>query len=100
MEKNEKALDPDFIEAKTIEAKAMHLTRIIRRNEERKPADKVEHTVTFVTRDKDNLAVLLCGSAHRLEDLLVEVLQQRPEMRQVLENAVRRYGQQSNWKLS
>lgn len=99
MEKKEKPIDPDRIEALNIETKAMALVRAIRRNEERKPADQVDHTVTMVTRDKDKLAVMICGSAHRLEDLVVEMLEKRPEMRQVLENAIYRYGQRNQWKL-
>lgn len=99
MEKKEKPIDADYIEAQGIESKAIALVKTIRRNEERKPADKVDHTVTFVTRDKDRLAVMICGSAHRLEDLMVELLEKRPEMRQVLENAIYRYGQRNQWKL-
>lgn len=99
MEKKEKPIDADYVEALGIESKAIALVKTIRRNEERKPADKVGHTVTFVTRDKDRLAVMICGSAHRLEDLMVELLEKRPEMRQVLENAIYRYGQRNQWKL-
>ncbi|MBE6234774.1 MAG: hypothetical protein E7112_00895 [Bacteroidales bacterium] len=99
MKKKEKPIDPDRMEALNIETKAMALVRTIRRNEERKPADQVDHTVTMVTRDKDKLAVMICGSAHRLEDLVVEMLEKRPEMRQVLENAIYRYGQRNQWKL-
>lgn len=84
------------IDSAEIESKALSLMKMIRRNEERKPADRVDHTVTVVTKDK--LGVMICGSAHELEDLIVEVIKQRPEMRQVLENAINRYGQRNQWK--
>lgn len=80
-----------------IESKALSLMKLIRRNEERKPADRVDHTVTVVTKDK--LGVMVCGSAHQLEDLFLDMIVKRPEMRQVLENAVYRYGQRNQWKL-
>ena len=86
------------IDPAEIEEKALSLMKLIRRNEERKPADRVDHTVTVIT--KDELGVMVCGSAHQLEDLFVEMLVQRPEMRQVLENAIYRYGQRNHWKLS
>lgn len=85
------------IDPSEIESKALSLMKLIRRNEERKPADRVDHTVTVVTQDK--LGVMICGSAHELEDLIVEVIKQRPEMRQVLDNAIQRYGQRNEWKL-
>lgn len=78
-----------------IDAKALALIKLIKRNEERKPEDQVEHSTTVV-HDKKN-AVMVCGSAHELEGLLVEMLEKRPELRQVMENAIRRYGQKSNW---
>ena len=99
MEKKSKPIDADYAEAMGIESKAVALIKTIRRNEERKPVDRVDHTVTVVTRDKERLAVMICGSAHRLEDLMVELLEKRPEMRQVLENAIYRYGQRNQWKL-
>lgn len=85
------------IDPAEIESKALSLMKLIRRNEERKPADRVDHTVSVVT--KDDVGVMICGSAHMLEDLMVELLQQRPEMRQVLENAVYRYGQRNHWNI-
>lgn len=78
-----------------IDAKALALIKLIKRNEDRKPEDQVEHSTTVV-HDKKN-AVMVCGSAHELEGLLVEMLEKRPELRQVMENAIRRYGQKSNW---
>lgn len=86
------------IDPAEIESKALSLMKLIRRNEERKPADRVDHTVTVVT--KDDLGVMICGSAHRLEDLVLELLVERPEMRQVLENAINRYGQRNQYKIS
>lgn len=79
------------IDPAEIEEKALSLMKLIRRNEERKPADRVDHTVSVIT--KDELGVMVCGSAHQLEDLFVELIVQRPEMRQVLDNAIHRYGQ-------
>lgn len=87
----------NLIDPAEIESKALSLMKLIRRNEERKPSDRVDHTVTVVTKDK--LGVMICGSAHELEDLMVEVIRQRPEMRQVLDNAIQRYAQRIQWKL-
>ena len=78
-----------------IEDKALSLMKLIRRNEVRKPEDQVDHSVTVV-HDKKN-AVMVCGPAHELEGLLVEMLEKRPELRQVFENAIYRYGQKANW---
>lgn len=86
------------IDPAEIEGKALSLMKLIRRNEERKPADRVDHTVSVIT--KDGLGVMVCGSAHQLEDLVLELIVQRPEMRQVLENAINRYGQRNTWKLN
>ena len=68
------------IDPAEIEEKALSLMKLIRRNEERKPADRVDHTVTVIT--KDEIGVMVCGSAHQLEDLFVDLLAKRPEMRQ------------------
>ena len=83
------------IDPAEIDAKALALIKLIKRNEERKPEDQVDHSVTVV-HDKKN-AIMVCGSAHELEGLLVEMLEKRPELRQVLENAIYRYGQKANW---
>lgn len=83
------------IDPAEIEEKALSLMKLIRRNEERKRADRVDHTVSVII--KDELGVMVCGSAHQLEDLFVELLGKRPEMRQVLDNAIRRYGYSKNW---
>lgn len=83
------------IDPAEIDAKALALIKLIRRNEERKPEDQVDHSVT-VAHDKKN-AVMVCGSAHEIEGLLVEMLEKRPELRQVFENAIYRYGQKANW---
>lgn len=83
------------IDPAEIDAKALALMKLIRRNEERKPEDQVDHSVT-VAHDKKN-AVMVCGSAHELENLLVEMIKKRPELRQVFENAIYRYGQIANW---
>ena len=93
MAKNVNIIDPA-----EIESKAMSLIKLIRRNEERKPIDQIDHSVTVV-HDKKN-AVMVCGSAHELEGLLVSLIEKRPEIRQVMENAINRYGQKNIWKLS
>lgn len=89
MAKKVNTIDPAEIKEKTLS-----LMKLIRRNEERKRADRVDHTVSVIT--KDELGVMVCGSAHQLEDLFVELIVQRPEMRQVLDNAIRRYGYSKN----
>lgn len=90
-----KSMNP--IDPAEIEAKALSLMKLIRRNEERKPENQVDHSVTVV-HDKKN-AVMVCGSAHELEGLLVNLIEKRPEIRQVMENAINRYGQRTTWKI-
>lgn len=85
------------IDPAEIEAKALSLAKLIRRNEERKPADRVDHTVTVVT--EDDRALMICGSAHQMTGMFVELLKKRPEFRQVMDDAVRLYGQTNAWKL-
>lgn len=80
-----------------IEREALSLAKKIKRNEEAKPDDQVDHSVTvLIEKDK---AVMVCGSAGLLEDMFVDILNRRPEMRQVLENAIYRYGQRNTWKI-
>lgn len=80
-----------------IEAKALSLARLVRRNEECRPGDRVDHTVTVVT--EDDRALMICGSAHRMTGMFVELLKKRPEFRQVMDDAVRLYGQTNTREL-
>lgn len=85
------------IDPTEIDAKALALVKLIKRNEERKPEDRIDHSVTVII--EDNRALLVGGSAHMMTGMFVELLKQRPEFRQVLEDAVRKYGQDNSWKL-
>lgn len=85
------------IDPAEIDAKALALAKLVKRNEERKPADRVDHSVSVIIEDDRTLMV--CGSAHMMTGMFVELLKQRPEFRQVMEDAVRKYGQNNSWKL-
>ncbi len=85
------------IEPEELESKTLALIKAIGRNEARKPQDRVQHTVTVLTEEDRGLMV--CGSAHRMTDLFVALIKKRPEYRQVLEEAIRKYGSSNNWKL-
>ena len=85
------------IDPAEIDAKALSLAKLVKRNEERKPEDRVDHSVSVII--EDNRALMVCGSAHMMVGMFVELLQQRPEFRQVMEDAVRKYGQNNSWKL-
>ena len=85
------------IDPAEIDAKALSLAKLVKRNEERKPEDRVDHSVSVII--EDDRALMVCGSAHMMVGVFVELLQQRPEFRQVMEDAVRKYGQSNSWKL-
>lgn len=85
------------IDPAEIDAKALSLAKLVKRNEERKPEDRVDHSVSVIL--EDDRALMVCGSAHMMVGMFVELLQQRPEFRQVMEEAVRKYGQNNSWKL-
>lgn len=85
------------IDPAEIDAKALSLAKLVKRNEERKPEDRVNHSVSVIL--EDDRALMVCGSAHMMVGMFVELLQQRPEFRQVMEEAVRKYGQNNSWKL-
>lgn len=85
------------IDSAEIDAKALSLAKLVKRNEERKPEDRVDHSVSVII--EDDRALMVCGSAHMMVGMFVELLQQRPEFRQVMEDAVRKYGQNNSWKL-
>lgn len=88
----EKQIDPA-----EIDAKALYLAKLVKRNEQRKPEDRVDHSVSVII--EDDRALMVCGSAHMMVGMFVELLKQRPEFRQVMEDAVRKYGQNNSWKL-
>lgn len=85
------------IDPAEIDAKALSLAKLVKRNEERKPEDRVDHSVSVII--EDDRALMVCGSAHMMVNMFVELLKQRPEFRQVMEEAVRKYGQNNSWKL-
>lgn len=85
------------IDPAEIDAKALSLAKLVKRNEERKPEDRVDHSVSVIL--EDDRALMVCGSAHMMVGMFVELLQQRPEFRQVMEEAVCKYGQSNSWKL-
>ena len=85
------------IDPAEIDAKALSLAKLVKRNEERKPEDRVDHSVSVII--EDDRALMVCGSAHMMVGMFVELLQERPEFRQVMEDAVRKYGQNNSWKL-
>lgn len=85
------------IDPAEIDAKALSLAKLVKRNEERKPEERVDHSVSVII--EDDRALMVCGSAHMMVGMFVELLKQRPEFRQVMEDAVRKYGQNNSWKL-
>lgn len=80
-----------------IHEKVGELVSLTEQNERRKPGNRADHTVSVVTDGSRSLMV--CGSAHQMTDLFVELLTKRPEFRQVLQDAVNRYGQTNTLKL-
>lgn len=78
------------IDVAEIESKALSLMKLVRRNEERKPEERVDHTVTVITEEDRGLMV--CGSAHQMVGMFVDLLKKRPEFRQVLQDAIQKYG--------
>ena len=80
-----------------INAQALELAKAVRSNQERKRKDRVDHSVTVVI-DEDR-ALVVCGSAHQLTGMFVDLIKERPEFRQVMEDAIRQYGYSNHWKL-
>lgn len=79
------------IDVAEIESKALSLMKLVRRNEERKPEERVDHTVTVIIEEDRGLMV--CGSAHQMVGMFVDLLKKRPEFRQVLQDSIQKYGQ-------
>ena len=71
----------------TIQSAAENLARLIRYNDEvLRPEDRISHCATCV--EADGMMVAVNGSAHRLEGLFVNLLERRPELRQVMQSAI------------
>lgn len=64
------------------------LAEAIKDNRKLPPEERVTHSVTLL-EDKDRM-ILIDGSAHEMEDLFVRFFEERPEMRQVVESALRK----------
>lgn len=64
------------------------LAEAIRDNGKLPPEERVTHSVTLL-EDKDKM-IIVDGSAHEMEDLFVRFFEERPEMRQVVESALRK----------
>lgn len=64
------------------------LAEAIRDNRKLPPEKQVTHCVTLL-EDKDRM-ILIDGSAHEMEELFVRFFEERPEMRQVVESALKK----------
>lgn len=76
------------VHEREIDEAAKRLAYLLRLNEERTPETKVPVSTHVGTCDGGFVAV--CGSAHRMEDAFVELFKNRPEFRQVVQNALDR----------
>lgn len=72
----------------TIQSAAENLARLIEMNDGLKPEDRISHCATCV--EDEGMMVAVNGSAHRLEGLFVNLLERRPELRQVMQSAIDR----------
>ena len=70
----------------TIQGAADNLARLIEMNDGLKPEERISHCATCVTGD--GMMVAVNGSAHMLEGLFVNLLESRPELRQVMQSAI------------
>lgn len=86
---NDMAKKVNPIDPEDLQKKALELISLVRRNQNCKPADQVDHTVSVV--QDDNVGIMICGSAHRLEDCFYRLIQERPEIYFVIDNALSRY---------
>lgn len=80
-----------------IRSRLQELVKLDELNDRLRPDEKVEHSVTVVS-DAEN-TIVVSGSAHKLEALFIEMISRRPELRQVLADAVYHYGQNIQDKL-
>ncbi len=62
------------------------LAEILRRNNKLPPEERATNSATLVTEGER--MILIDGSAHEMEDLFIELLKERPEMRQVIQSAL------------
>lgn len=78
-----------------INDQALALAHAVKVNQEHKRKDRIDHTVSVIINE--NKALMVCGSAHEMVDMFTELIKQRPEFRQVLDDAIRKYGYSNNW---
>ena len=83
--------------AKELQEQALALIHAIKKNQSSKKADKVDHTISVIT--EEDRGIVVCGSAHRMTGIFVELLKERPEFHTVLSDALRQYGCSNNWRL-
>lgn len=62
------------------------LAEILRRNNKLPPEERATNSATLVT--EGDRMILIDGSAHEMESLFIELLKERPEMRQVIQSAL------------
>lgn len=62
------------------------LAETLRRNYQLPPEQRATNSATLVT--EEDRMILIDGSAHRMEGLFIELLKERPEMRQVMQSAL------------
>ena len=85
------------LETESLHEQALALIKAVKKSEDSKKKDEVKHTVTVITEEDRGL--LICGSAHQMTDMFVELMNKRPEFRQVLDDAIKKYGYSNHWKL-
>lgn len=74
------------ITALTIRRRRNILAETLRRNNRLPPEQRATNSATLVT--EGDRMILVDGSAHEMENLFVELLKERPEMRQVIQSAL------------
>lgn len=74
------------ITALTIRRRRNILAETLRRNYRLPPEQRATNSATIVT--EGDRMILLDGSAHEMEGLFIELLKERPEMRQVIQSAL------------
>lgn len=74
------------ITALTIRRRRNILAETLRRNNRLPPEQRATNSATLVT--EGDRMILVDGSAHEMEALFIELLKERPEMRQVIQSAL------------
>ena len=74
------------ITALTIRRRRNILAETLRRNNRLPPEQRATNSATLVT--EGDRMILVEGSAHEMEALFIELLKERPEMRQVIQSAL------------